>query len=32
VYDPPWWLKPGDEVICEIDMLGSLKNTVVLEG
>ncbi len=31
VYDPPWWLKPGDEVVCEIDMLGRLTNTVVLD-
>ncbi len=30
IYDPPWWLKPGDEVVCEIDMLGSLKNIVTL--
>lgn len=26
-----WWLKPGDVVECEIDLLGTLRNTVVLE-
>jgi fumarylacetoacetate (FAA) hydrolase len=30
VFDPAWWLKPGDEVVCEIGMLGRLVNTVVL--
>ena len=30
VYDPPWWLKPGDEVVCEIDLLGKLSNVVKL--
>lgn len=29
VYDPAWWLKPGDEVVCEIDGLGSLSNRIV---
>lgn len=31
VYDPAWWLKPGDEVVCSIDSLGSLHNTIVME-
>ncbi len=31
VYDPAWWLKPGDAVICEIEMLGRLDNTLELE-
>jgi fumarylacetoacetate (FAA) hydrolase len=31
VYDPAWWLKPGDVVTCSIDRLGSLDNTVVLD-
>ena len=30
VFDPAWWLKPGDEVVCEIGMLGRLVNNVVL--
>ncbi len=30
VYDPAWWLGPGDIVSCTIDRLGSLENTVVL--
>jgi fumarylacetoacetate (FAA) hydrolase len=25
-----WWLKPGDVVECEIDLLGTLRNTIVL--
>jgi fumarylacetoacetate (FAA) hydrolase len=25
-----WWLKPGDVVECEIDLLGTLRNTLVL--
>jgi fumarylacetoacetate (FAA) hydrolase len=24
-----WWLKPGDEVVCEIEALGTLKNRIV---
>lgn len=28
VFPTAWWLKDGDEVICEIDDLGSLKNIV----
>ncbi|MFA6235117.1 MAG: fumarylacetoacetate hydrolase family protein, partial [Bacteroidota bacterium] len=28
VYDPAWWLKPGDEVVCSIERLGSLENTI----
>jgi len=31
VYDPAWWLQPGDVVVCEIERLGRLENTVVLE-
>lgn len=31
VYDPAWWLKPGDDVVCTIDALGALHNTVVME-
>ena len=31
VYDPAWWLKPGDVVTCTIDRLGALENTVVLD-
>jgi len=32
VYDPAWWLKPGDVVTCSIDRLGDLVNTVVLDS
>ncbi|NQW29099.1 MAG: fumarylacetoacetate hydrolase family protein [Ignavibacteria bacterium] len=32
VYEPAWWLKPGDEVTCTIDMLGSLENNIVLSA
>ncbi len=28
VYDPAWWLKDGDVVVCEIDRLGRLENSV----
>ena len=28
VYDPAWWLKDGDVVVCEIERLGRLENTV----
>lgn len=28
VYDPAWWLKDGDVVVCEIEHLGRLENTV----
>lgn len=31
VFEQPWWLKPGDVVECTIDMLGTLRNTVVME-
>ena len=31
VYDPAWWLKPGDVVTCSIERLGDLVNTVVLD-
>jgi fumarylacetoacetate (FAA) hydrolase len=30
VYDPAWWLKPGDVVVCEIEGLGSLENSIKL--
>ena len=30
VFDPAWWLKPDDEVVCEIGMLGRLENRVRL--
>jgi fumarylacetoacetate (FAA) hydrolase len=29
VYDPAWWLRPGDEVVCDIEMLGRLENSIV---
>lgn len=29
VYEPAWWLKPGDTVVCAIDQLGALENTLV---
>ncbi|MCX6139610.1 MAG: fumarylacetoacetate hydrolase family protein [Candidatus Kapabacteria bacterium] len=32
VYDPAWWLKPGDAVTCAVDRLGVLTNTVVLDS
>ncbi|MBU3679102.1 MAG: fumarylacetoacetate hydrolase family protein [Candidatus Kapabacteria bacterium] len=32
VYDPAWWLKPGDVVTCSIDRLGDLVNTIVLDA
>jgi len=32
VYYPAWWLKPGDVVTCEIDRLGALTNTIVLDA
>lgn len=28
VFDQPWWLKPGDVVECEIDLLGKLTNLI----
>lgn len=31
VYDPAWWLKPGDVVTCSVERLGDLVNTVVLD-
>lgn len=31
VYDPAWWLKPGDTVVCDIDLLGRLENTIRLK-
>lgn len=30
VYEPARWVQTGEEVICEIDMLGSLSNTLEL--
>ncbi|MCZ7557812.1 MAG: fumarylacetoacetate hydrolase family protein [Bacteroidia bacterium] len=30
VYEPAWWLKPGDVVVCEIEALGRLENTLKL--
>lgn len=30
VFDPAWWLKPGDVVTCTIDRLGELTNKVTL--
>lgn len=32
VYDPAWWLAPGDVVECSIELLGTLSNTVVMEA
>jgi fumarylacetoacetate (FAA) hydrolase len=29
VYDPAWWLKPGDTLVCAIERLGDLENTLV---
>lgn len=28
VYDPAWWLKGGDVVVCEIERLGALENSL----
>lgn len=28
VYEPAWWLKDGDVVVCDIERLGRLENTV----
>jgi hypothetical protein len=30
VYDPPRWVQTGENVVCEIDMLGSLSNILHL--
>ncbi|RMF34480.1 MAG: fumarylacetoacetate hydrolase family protein [Chlorobiota bacterium] len=30
VFDPPRWLEPGDVVECEIELLGTLRNRIVL--
>jgi fumarylacetoacetate (FAA) hydrolase len=30
VFDPPRWLQPGDVVECEIELLGTLTNRIVL--
>ena len=30
--DPPRWLRPGDEVVVEIEGIGALRNPVVAEG
>ncbi|MDT8322645.1 MAG: fumarylacetoacetate hydrolase family protein [Bacteroidota bacterium] len=32
IYDPAWWLKDGDSVICSIERLGSLENTLKKVG
>jgi fumarylacetoacetate (FAA) hydrolase len=32
VFDPPRWLAPGDVVECEIELLGTLKNRIVLDA
>ncbi|MFM8568507.1 MAG: fumarylacetoacetate hydrolase family protein [Candidatus Kapaibacterium sp.] len=32
VFDPPLWVKDGDIMECEIEMLGTLSNTVVRVG
>jgi fumarylacetoacetate (FAA) hydrolase len=29
VYNPPWWLQKGDRVVCGIEMLGELDNTII---
>jgi fumarylacetoacetate (FAA) hydrolase len=30
IYDPAWWLKPGDTVVCAIEQLGALENDIRL--
>ena len=30
-YNPPKWLKPGDEVVVKVEGLGELRNTCVAE-
>lgn len=32
VFDPPRWLQPGDIVECEIELLGVLRNRIVLDA
>ena len=32
VYDPAWWLQDGDTVVCEIEQLGRLENTLKRVG
>lgn len=32
VYDPAWWLKDGDNVVCAIEKLGALDNTLKKVG
>jgi len=32
VFDAPWWLKPDDTIVLEIEQLGTLENTVRLVG
>jgi fumarylacetoacetate (FAA) hydrolase len=32
VYEPAWWLQPGDVVECSIDGLGTLSNVIVTEN
>ena len=31
VYDPPLWVKEGDTVVCTIDQLGALSNTIEVQ-
>jgi len=31
VYDPPLWVKEGDTVVCTIDALGALSNTIEVQ-
>ncbi len=31
VYDPPLWVKEGDTVVCTIDVLGALSNTIEVQ-
>jgi len=30
-WNPPKWLKPGDEVVVTVEGLGSLRNTCIAE-
>lgn len=32
IYDPAWWLKDGDTVVCSIERLGDLENTLKKVG
>jgi fumarylacetoacetate (FAA) hydrolase len=31
VFEPAWWLKSGDDVVCEIEQLGRLENRIRLD-